>query len=241
MSSTDDRLTNHEHRLEVLERAQPCPPAYMMHRRPKPLLHTVCKCDERPSTFNSTSAGPIPLSFKGRHLMMWLRDAMAEAFTAGYHTPSLSKARAAIARRMGELEARNGEADTFKSALSICQDQLRAANYRRDAAMADLVKAQHEAYDLADVTEQLSFERAAWQKQRDSDIAEITSLRRDVCLLKSVSPVESSVGFIPGRDALVVEQEQPLALSIFGVALPKLMSVSETAWDGKTLRIALRS
>lgn len=135
----DAKLADHEQRLGNLETNSFTPAK-------KPLLQHTCKCDERPSTFNSTVDGAIPLSFKGRHLMMGLRDAMAEAFTVGYHTLSLSKARAAVARRMSELEAGRDqlvEAARYTSLHRAWAAERTEWRMERDKLKADLVKAQH--------------------------------------------------------------------------------------------------
>ncbi len=60
-------------------------------------------------TYNSHTDGPIELSYRGKGLLQAEREAVMETINAGSFTANdyaLSRARAALARYMGELESR---------------------------------------------------------------------------------------------------------------------------------------
>ncbi len=81
-------------------------------QNPNKLTLENAESEER-SVYKSATDGPIPLSFKGRHLMQKLRTATMAAITFGdWHVfgEALSRARANIAKRMGDLEQQLAQA-----------------------------------------------------------------------------------------------------------------------------------
>lgn len=81
------------------------PPANLQNlARPNSSLTPANRNSETCSSYHSSTDGRIPLSFKGRHLLQDLRFATMRTMEAGEWQPELSEARAALARRMGELE-----------------------------------------------------------------------------------------------------------------------------------------
>lgn len=90
---------------------------------------------EEQSVYNSTTQGAIPLSIKGRYLLQDLREALQKVVTDGW-VPKLANARAAIAKRMGSLEAtvRDLRVEIAKQAADAAQLREAAGNYAAEAA-----------------------------------------------------------------------------------------------------------
>lgn len=102
-----------------------------------PKLGEYDRDSEMPSVYNSTTQGPIPLSIKGRYLLQDLRHAIMNVVKDGWQ-PHLADARAAIAKRMGELEASN----------RLRGDRIEVLRDRLKAREADLAQAEKRANDI---------------------------------------------------------------------------------------------
>jgi hypothetical protein len=87
---------------------------------------------EERSIYHSSTDGRIPLSFKGRHLLQNLRfatsQAIQECFVPSQATytvhDALSLARAAVARRMGELEARARDSADYSAGYAQQREKV---------------------------------------------------------------------------------------------------------------------
>jgi hypothetical protein len=153
--------------------------AWLIAPNPNKLTTENAESEER-STYKSTTDGPIPLSFKGRHLMQRLRTSTMAAIQFGnWHVfgEAVSRSRAAIARRMGELEARVAAADSFGAwANSIRTNNLikRCVNAERknQELMFDYQLLQQKLTgSLTEVHRSWAAERAEWQERTAVDEA----------------------------------------------------------------------
>jgi hypothetical protein len=94
--------------------------------------------------YNSSTHGPIPLSFTGRRLLANERDAAQNAIEIGDFNAdcqALSRARGEIAKRMSELEGRNARNDAEELARMAAEVDERAAAAKRERLSRDVIDA----------------------------------------------------------------------------------------------------
>lgn len=195
------------------------PPANLQNlERPHASLTPKNAESEERSTYHSSTDGRIPLSFKGRHLLQNLRFATARAIADGEWHEDVSVARAAIARRMGELEA---------YAAGYAQQRATVAALTQE--IGDL---QHQLKNYEPVSKYNGLSIEQWQRRAlNAESALLTTLIWKDRALKAESELKTNEDFIGLLQARLLNARNHLARVRYHCDMPEVGDRNGQAFD----------